>query len=122
MLAPLDFQGGITQTKTAEISVVFAFIAKEFDFLRALFYYLIDNICRLIIPDECERSFYYGRRYNGQDRCPCKKSRLRLPGQRNLRRSLELVGLRPARRADEKQHQAGLVEEICGGKPLQRWA
>ena len=29
MLAPLDFQGGITQTKTAEISVVFDFVKQQ---------------------------------------------------------------------------------------------
>ena len=29
MLAPLDFQGGIIVTKTAEISVVFDFVKKQ---------------------------------------------------------------------------------------------
>ena len=44
------------------------------------------------------------------DRQPLQAPRLRLPLQRDLRRAARLLGLWPARRRDEEQHQAAVVE------------
>ena len=75
-------------------------------------------------PRRIKRKGAYGyeehRKDHGSDRGTVQGPGLRLPRQRDLRRPGQLLGLRPPGRGAEKQRQAGLVEEVCPGKPLQR--
>ena len=60
------------------------------------------------------------RKDDGQDRCPVQEPRLCVPRQRDLRRPCQHLGLRPARRGAEEEHQERLVEEVRAGESLQR--
>ena len=59
---------------------------------------------------------------HGPHRQPRQAARLRLPVQRDLRRHGRLLGLRPARRRDEEQHQARLVARHGAGARRRRRA
>ena len=74
------------------------------------------HICRIFYKGVYRNEKH--RKDHGTDCQPVQGPGLHLSRERDLRRSGQLLGLRPPGRGAEKQRQAGLVEEVRPGEPL----